>query len=508
MNPASRRAKTFAVLALCIAAAYVAYWPALGNGFYNDDAIFLNHADQILERPAALITERPLGYFRPTWSLYVTLQKAVFGLEPAGYFAVGILLHALNGFLVFSLARALALGLGGALTAALAFVAFFSHAEGTLWFAAHNSSLVCGLALAAVLQHLRAIRTGRLRDALGTALLVLATLFAKEPGVVVIAWLPLAEAFTAGFRSCFTRRSLVRYALALAPLVLYVATNARLGDAVATAGAQQELRATATFLRPERLLGAAAWLFSPIAHRRESLSPWLGVAALLAVPALSLLARRRDLLRIALLADLLLIAALAPACTTFQQQANVSRLYYFPTAGAALLLGAAFELARPRAARRALAVAFGLYLAVHVAAIGRVNALDYGPISRLQTRLAQALEPELAAQGDRTLYLLEPWLDNLTHLGEWLYLYWRVDRDRVQRAAPMERAQAAHWLARRNADPRARVLDWDDALGLVPATGVPGSRSSAQGQPRTADSGNFHPPMQMFMILPAVPNAR
>ena len=69
-GPAERRVAALGApraLLLCLGLAFVVYWPSLADGFYNDDALFLNVCARVLERPARLFTEYPLGYFRPAW---------------------------------------------------------------------------------------------------------------------------------------------------------------------------------------------------------------------------------------------------------------------------------------------------------------------------------------------------------------------------------------------------------------------------------------------------------
>jgi hypothetical protein len=488
------------VLLLCLAVAGLAYGPSLADGFYNDDALFLNHAGRVLDAPARLLTERPLDYFRPTYGAFMAVQRAAFGLWPGGYHLVGVLLHALTGLLVWRLAwRALQQPLP-ALAAALVFVAFFSHSEGVLWIAAQNSVLAVFLCLAAVLANLWAAARGGVVPALLVGLLVLLALCAKEPSAVLLAWLPLTEAVLCGPRRLLTRGALLRYGLVAAALLLWLSGNARVGEAflgdAATEG--REIRATFGFVTLDGALGATAWLYSPYVHRHEQAHWWAGAAVLAGVFAVTAL-RRRDLLPAALLGALLLLSAMLPASMTRLQQINSSRLYYFPTVGAALLAGVAMAWFCGRDARagpggrdgRAGALrwvgvaALALYLGLLTSAVRELDRRDYRPISQEQTRLAQQLGQRSGAGGPRALVLVEPWIDNPVHLAEFVQLYAGRAPARVGREH-IARADADAWLARRRRlEPDVPVLDWSEANGLVPAAGAPvGNRVSAPGSPR------------------------
>ncbi|HZM00846.1 MAG TPA: hypothetical protein VFD43_11405 [Planctomycetota bacterium] len=392
--------RPLAVLAACLGLAFCVYWPSLSDGFYNDDALFLNMSARVLEQPARLFTERPLGYFRPGWLAYMAAQKAVFGLAPAGYHVVGVVLHGLAGFLVWLLARRLLRDGAAALAAAAAFLCLFAHSEAVYWIAAHNSTLAAGLCVGAVLLHLRAIETGRASAALLTAAVVLLALWTKEPSAVLLAWLPLSELLTAGWRSPFTRAGLLRAALIAAAVGVFVLSNPSVGTAFQGKDqlANTEIRATFAFLEPGRVLEACATLLSPLPEPRSHAGPGPGGAALSALALLlplAVVARLRPpLLRPTALALLLMLTAMVPASMTRLQQPNGSRLYYFPTVGAALLLGVALALARgSRPLRAGLAVALAAFLGWHVAAIRASGARDYGPISAAQTRTAEELGP-------------------------------------------------------------------------------------------------------------------
>lgn len=508
--PESQRliARPWFVALLLIASAFVAYFPALRNEFYNDDAIFLNHAQRVLEHPLALITERPLGYFRPVYAAFVTLVYAVAGTNPAPYYFAAILLHAATAFLVWRVAQKLIAQPIAAVLGALYFCVCFAHSEATVWIAAHNSTLVCFFALLATLTHIRACETNHIGYAIATAALVAVTLLTKEPGIVVLAWLPLVEWRVHGFKHCFSKSSLVRYGLIVAGAAVYLAANPRLlGDALATEGAEttKELRSTFGFVTPGRLLGASLWLFSPLRSAHEDLTPWLG-ALTLVVPAVLAFALSKRRGYDALFAIAFLVAALAPACSTRMQQMNGSRLYYFPTAGAALMIAAvvaAFEdrgAFRSRVALGALAAGFALFGAIHVLRIHAVNDSDYLPISKLQTRLAKDLGDAVPLAKGKLVYVLEPWLDNIMHAQQFLALFAGIDPARVRRAS-FKRTDLA-WLRRQRDTLGNLVFDCDAIGALIPANSLPSTRNSAQNLSRAADTGVRYDDVRVLVISP------
>jgi hypothetical protein len=501
-------------LGSCLLLALIAYAPALGNGFYNDDALFLNHAGRVLQQPTALLTERPLNYFRPVWGAWITMQRALFGLQASGYHAFGILLHGLVGFLVWRLARRLVRDSLAALAGALAFVAFFCQAEATLWISAHNSSLMTALMLSSVLCHLRAVRTGRMTHAVVTALVVAATLLTKEPGLFALVWMILAEAGLHGARSCVSRRGLLRLAVLLPVVLAYVLGNPRLTEAFVASDslAQAGVRASLAQVTPDRLLGASAWLVSPFAHTPADLNLWWGVA-LLGGALLLVVWLRRELLVAALTSVAILLAGMIPACVTVQQHPSGSRLYYLPTVGAALLVACVVAAARSPDARRlpaglarGLRVAVALllvgYIALQVRAIHGFNARDYQLISRMQVRMVEQLGERLPPSGGSDVLLLEPWIENAGHLRAFLRLYHGVAPGRVtSRTVPRSGAKA--WLeGQQEQDPGLLILDWSDRDGLVPATGVPSSRSSGQGMSRSAETGVRKARVRVIRIAP------
>ena len=373
--------------------AFGAYWPIIGNRFGSDDPLFLNNAQHVLADPSALFTERVLLFFRPLFQLWVTLLYSAFGTEPRGYFVAAIVLHAAGAYALWRVALRLLLRPVAALAAAVAFTVLFSPSGALLWMAAHSSVLVCTLAIAALWSHIDGcLLGGRWRFA-RTVALVLAMLLSKESGLLLLAWLPLAEWRVRGLRSCFQPESLRRYAVLAVVAALYLLIHPRFileGLAETPPGAAPPPSAL-RYATLSRIFGASAWLYSPLEHRAKDLMPWLGVLTLVAPVGLTALlapARLRD----ALFFGALLLVAMPSSCSLVLLQTNGSRLYDLPAIGAALSLGLLVAVAEDVAERRRAAtlghlvvgVLVLLFVVVNVRAIQARNERDYGPDSLWQ----------------------------------------------------------------------------------------------------------------------------
>lgn len=121
---------------LLVVLAGLIYANSLGNGFVFDDSLLisdnveiqnLERLPQIIEwagrRPVALPADQGIRH-RPVRTAALAVQYSLFGMNPTGYRVVNILLHILNGTLVFVIVKAL---LGRGLPAVLAAGLFVVH---------------------------------------------------------------------------------------------------------------------------------------------------------------------------------------------------------------------------------------------------------------------------------------------------------------------------------------------------------------------------------------------
>jgi protein O-mannosyl-transferase len=151
-RPPSRRL----VAALFLAAAFLAYIPALGARYIWDDEAYVTGNEtlrttggiaQIWLEPWATPQYYPLVH-TTFW-----LEYRLWGLAPGGYHAVNVLLHAVSSVLVYVLLRRLKLP--GALLAAALFLLHPVHVESVAWITERKNVLSGLLYLSAMLAYLR-----------------------------------------------------------------------------------------------------------------------------------------------------------------------------------------------------------------------------------------------------------------------------------------------------------------------------------------------------------------
>jgi Flp pilus assembly protein TadD len=125
-------------------------------------------------------------YWRPVFLLWLFVQRAIFGVAPAGWHAANILMHGAATLLVFMLARRLT---GDRATAAVVALIFGIHPallESVAWVSGVSDPLLAVLLIPAFLFYLdwRELRSGRAL-ALSAGFYALA-LMAKEPAIMLL----------------------------------------------------------------------------------------------------------------------------------------------------------------------------------------------------------------------------------------------------------------------------------------------------------------------------------
>ena len=190
--------------ALILLLAVLAYAPTLTNGFPFDDErlIVQNRLITSLRNIPILLTKgywaigpgtatQAGGLYRPLLTISFALNYAVGGLNPLGYHAVNVLLHAIVSLAVYGVGRRLFLSPAGATVAGALFAVHPLHTEVVAGIVGRAESLMALgvlLALAGYRSERRAVRFGSLAAfALG--------LLAKEQAVVVPALLLFSDVF-------------------------------------------------------------------------------------------------------------------------------------------------------------------------------------------------------------------------------------------------------------------------------------------------------------------------
>ena len=169
--------------ALLVLATIVAYQQAWRAGFIWDDDIYVTQ-NKLLTAPDGLgriwfSLDSPSQYFPLVYTTF-RFEYALWGLNPAGYHWVNILLHAANALLVWRLLRALAVP--GAWLAAALFALHPVQVESVAWITERKNVLMGFFFLLALLAWTRFLeeRSGRMWKYYGLALFFYAlALFSK-----------------------------------------------------------------------------------------------------------------------------------------------------------------------------------------------------------------------------------------------------------------------------------------------------------------------------------------
>lgn len=227
-----------AFLLLTLVAAFTVYAPALNGGFVFDDQYLpFGHPDMQKAPLKAWLGVRPVLMF----SFWITLK--IWGLTPAAFHAGNIVLHWLNGFLVFFILRNLlrkvdpqAPGLLAALTAAV-FLFHPAHTESVAYIASRSEVLSAFFFLSAYALFL--LNHQRVTWLSSFSILVLygAAVATKEHTVTLLPLLLLTDYFfNPGFRFSGIQRNWKLYVPAAGMGVLGLAFVARVLATADTAG--------------------------------------------------------------------------------------------------------------------------------------------------------------------------------------------------------------------------------------------------------------------------------
>ncbi len=133
-EPRRRRVAEAALVLTLVLAAVASYGPALTAGWIWDDDDYVTHNDTLRDLDGLRRIWFEVGATPQYYPLVHTtfwLEYRLWGLEPAGYHTVNVLLHALNALLLWRLLRRL--GVPGAWWAGLLFALHPVHVESVAW---------------------------------------------------------------------------------------------------------------------------------------------------------------------------------------------------------------------------------------------------------------------------------------------------------------------------------------------------------------------------------------
>ncbi len=366
MTRRAREAGLAAALLLLTAAAFA---PVVRNGFVWDDDAYV-HQNSTLEDAAGLariwLEPGATPQYYPLVHTSFWLERRIFGLHPAGYHAVNVLLHATAALLLWRVLGRLEAP--GAFVAAALFAVHPVQVESVAWISERKNVLSGALYFAAALTWLHPARRGCRPRALLAFALYLGALLAKT----VTCTLPAALLVALWWRG---ERSLARALRSLAPffaagLALGLLTIHLEKTRVGAVGEPWDLSAAERILVAGRALffyaGKLAWpadlcfVYPRFALDAGDPVQWLYPGAALAL-VLALLAARRRLGRGPLAAALLFGGTLFPALGFFdvfpmQYSFVADHFQYLACAGPfALTAALPSRLSDPRARRAARA---------------------------------------------------------------------------------------------------------------------------------------------------------
>jgi len=161
MTAANSRARTRVWAAALFVIALVAYAPVVENGFIWDDDDYVTE-NPLLGTPAGLrdiwLDYRATPQYYPLVHTSFWIEHQLWGLAPAGYHVVNVLLHALGALLAWRVLTLL--GLPGAWLAAAIFAVHPVHVESVAWVTERKNVLSGVFALASLAAYLRSAGFG------------------------------------------------------------------------------------------------------------------------------------------------------------------------------------------------------------------------------------------------------------------------------------------------------------------------------------------------------------
>jgi hypothetical protein len=265
----------------------------------------------------------PLYHSRATSIVATYISLLLWGYKPLWLNLTSLLLHGINGFLVYRLGLKLAAGRWTAILAAILFTLRERHHEAVVWYAAQPELFLFTFALITLLLWLgwlggsRAWEDWRVWAALGTFSL---TLLSKESGVAVVALMALVAWPT---RSRRTWLAILPFAVLAAVAALAVFVGAE-GNHHFRDGTFRPAPAFARTLANSAARGFWVW----------------GLLASLVV----VLARKRRQLRLAGLCVAWVLVALLPYSFVSYMPRIPSRHHYLASVGYCLLISVAMVL--------------------------------------------------------------------------------------------------------------------------------------------------------------------
>lgn len=339
------------LLALAVVAAF-AYGPGLGLPFYSDDMyhfrwVETHDADAVLLPSDSFTSYRPLIFF--LWYLW---RHWIGFYDPVQLYAVSLIVHTLNGWMVFALARRLSAGLLSdqrewfSWAAGLVFILYPFSYQAVLWVGSFTHVMGAFLLLSTVLFYDRG-RCGSRGWMLASLVAGFLAPFANEAGLLVAGLVMLYEWVI----SRATTRVIVRMTVRTVPVYLpgtlvYLAIWLGL-HSVASSGVMANLQAEQLFQKAIFLAQGVTFPFQFVTARLADSWGWsvgraVGWGVILSLVVLGLGCARSGRRRLGLACGWVALTALPPLVALSAAYVDTApRLLYIPSVGVACLWGGA-----------------------------------------------------------------------------------------------------------------------------------------------------------------------
>lgn len=243
-SPHVREKRNELLVGLAVAmVAFLVYANSLGNGFvWDDDVVIVANAalkGNALSLFSGIDVARATElnpYYRPLALLTFLLEERLHGLTPFLVRLFNVLLHAVNAFLVYRLAKSLIKNRSAALLTGLIFAVHPLQAEGVDFNAGgRNTMLAAFFILTSYLVHERSSRQEKTAGACAGAALFFAGLLSKETTLAIMPFIATLEITPlCGADAVRRRRAIVRlipYAVCMA-FYLVLRNNALSGAGI------------------------------------------------------------------------------------------------------------------------------------------------------------------------------------------------------------------------------------------------------------------------------------
>jgi tetratricopeptide (TPR) repeat protein len=360
-------------LVICLLLVAVCYANSISNAFILDDILIVAANERIRHiEPIHFLSQsywgdlNHAGIYRPLTIFTFSLEYPIWKVWAPGFRITNLLIHALNGWLVFLLARGLLGSPMAALASAVVYVVHPAQTEAVVSIVGRSELLAAGFLFAAWL----AFRKGHTGLA---ALAYLLAVLAKESAITFPAIALIDLAFNSGIRK--TLQSWWRFAILGATGIGYLALRASVlgGLGIPASGqylegsltlAQRWMTSGRVFLEYFRLLVAPIRISSdydfnsiPLATVRDW-DAWLGLALVAGAMAVGLWSiRRRPALGLGIF---FFFVALLPVSNWIMPIALLmaERFLYTPIFGFALLAGMMWAGIQEQNPRRVIAAGF------------------------------------------------------------------------------------------------------------------------------------------------------